>query len=101
MDEERFPLRSRLLANPELKRRYLHYVKLIADEYLDWEYLGPKVAAARQLIQDEVKADTRKLMTYEDFQSATGYKQGVLREFCDERSKYLLGLPTIKELPAK
>ena len=101
VDEERFPLRSKLLGNPKLRKRYLQYVKLIADEYLDWEYLGPKVAAARQLIQDEVKADTRKLMTYEAFQSATGEQKGALRQFCDERSKYLLSLPAIKELPAE
>lgn len=101
LDQERFPLRSKLLADPELKKRYLTYVKLIATDYLDWKYLGPKVAAARQLIQDEVKADTRKLMTLEDFQAATNDKNGKLREFCEKRSEYLLNFPAVKALSAE
>ena len=34
---------------------------------LDWKQLGPVVAKYRDLIDAEVKADTRKLEPYEDF----------------------------------
>ena len=66
-------------------RRYLQFVHAIAKEYLDWKYLGPKVAAARALIEDEVKADARKLMTNDDFLTAVDDENGSLREFCDKR----------------
>jgi hypothetical protein len=98
LDNERFPLRSKLLAVPALKKRYLQHVKTIAEKYLDWNYMGPKVASARELIHDEVKADTRKLMTFENFLAATDDKDGKLREFCDKRAEYLLNLPAIKDL---
>lgn len=92
------PLRSKLLANENLKRRYLMYVKEIAEKYLAWDHLGVKVSDARNLIIDEVKADTRKLMTDEAFLAATDAKAGALREFCTKRAEYLLNLPAIKEL---
>ena len=91
-------MRSKLLANENLKRRYLQYVKQIAEEYLDWEYLGKKVGAARTLITDEVNADTRKLTTNEAFAKAVADEDGGLREFCDKRREYLLNLPAIKAL---
>ena len=98
LDNERMPLRSKLLANENLKRRYLMYVREIAEKYLDWSHLGPRIADARDLIADEVKADTRKLMTYDAFLAATDGKEGALREFCTKRAEYLLNVPAIKEL---
>lgn len=100
LDDERFPLRSRLLANKQLRKRYLQYIRTIADQYLDWDYLGPKVASARALIADEVRADTRKLMTVEDFLSATDAESGRLREFCDKRAAYLLQHPEVRKVAA-
>lgn len=97
LDNARMPLRSKLLANANLRERYLKHVQTIADQYLDWNYLGPKIAAARELIDEEVKRDTRKLMTYQAFVAATG-DEGSLREFCDQRRKYLLSLPAIQAL---
>ena len=99
MDSDRFPLRSRLLANENLRIRYLQYVRLIATQYLNWEHLGPRVASARKLIQAEVEADTRKLTTVEAFQKATDNRDGELRQFCEKRADYLLGLDVIKQLP--
>ena len=84
------PLRSRLLENERLRAKYLAYVQEIAAEHLSWEKIGPSIAAARALIADEVKADTRKLMSYEAFLQATDPETGDLRKFCEERSKYLL-----------
>ena len=96
--ENRFPLRSKLLANENLRKRYLQYVHTIAKEYLSWEYLGSRVATAREIIVDEIRADTRKLMSTEDFLKAVDDQSGSLREFCDKRREYLLGLAAIKEV---
>ena len=99
IDSDRFPLRSRLLANETLRTRYLQYVRLIATKHLNWEHLGPRVASARKLIQTEVKADTRTLTTDDAFQQATDNRNGELRQFCEKRADYLLGLDVIKQLP--
>ena len=105
LDQERFPLRSKLLANPTLKTRYLQYVRMIASDYLAWEKMEPRVASAKELIESEVKADTRKLMTMEGFELATNLaspaKARSLREFAEKRSAYLLNHPAIKDLPAE
>jgi spore coat protein CotH len=64
MDDAKKPLRSRLLAVPELRKRYLNNVRRIAEEWLDWNKLGPLVAQYRALIEKEVEADTRKIGTF-------------------------------------
>jgi len=94
------------LANDKLRQRYLQYVRQIAAESLKWSSLGVEVAEAKELLQDSVKRDTRKLMTTEAFLNAMTSdvgQQGVpsLREFADERAKYLLGHDAIKNLPTE
>lgn len=105
LDDTRKPLRSRLLAVPEYKERYLGYVREIAEKSLDWKNLGPIVAGYRELIEEDVKADTKKLSSLEAFQAATadepaaanaapapgrGRPSMSLRAFADARRKYLL-----------
>jgi hypothetical protein len=84
------PLRSRLLAVPELRDRYLAYVRQIAEENLDWAVLGPRVAELRNLIEEEVRRDTRKLYTIEAFEA--GFETGAnsLKGFADARRSSLL-----------
>lgn len=105
LDQDRFPLRSKLLANPVLKTRYLQYVRAIAENQLDWKIMGPKVAMSRDLIKSDVYSDTRKLMSDSDFDSATNSNAsptpGSLQEFALERSKFLLNHPAIKDLPTE
>ena len=96
LENARTPLRSKLLANANLRERYLGYVKQIGEQ-LKWEHMGPVVAEARELIEAEVEADTRKLMTYEAFVAATDPESGSLKEFCEQRSDFLLnGAPEAK-----
>lgn len=71
LDDARKPLRSRVLKVPALRARYLANVRTIAEQWLDWKNLGPLVAKYRALIEDEVKADTRKLGSYAAFAKAT------------------------------
>lgn len=105
MNDERKPLRSRLLAVPSLRAKYLEHVKTIASQSLDWSKLGPVVAQYRGVIEKEVEADTRKLESFAAFQLATadapppaadaaapgpGRRNQSLRAFADARSKYLM-----------
>ena len=98
LDNDRTPLRSKLLAVPALRSRYLQYVREIARESLDWNKLGPIVAAHRELIHNDVQRDTRKLSTFDAFLSATddnpadtSDRPGTsLRTFADKRREFLL-----------
>lgn len=71
IDDSSKPLRSKLLAVPALRQRYLDHVATIARDWLDWEKLGPRVASLRSLIKDEAAADTRKNGTTEAFLKLT------------------------------
>jgi spore coat protein CotH len=51
MDDPRKPLRSKLLAVPALRAKYLAHVKELAENWLDWEKLSPIVSQYRQLIE--------------------------------------------------
>ncbi len=113
LNNPRTPLRSKLLAVPALRERYLGYVRDIAERALDWQTLGPVVAGYRNLIDNEVKIDTRRLSGYEIFQRTTAevpsdaVKQGKrndvsLRSFANQRRAFLLGIDAVKNaaLPA-
>lgn len=104
------PLLSRLLEVPSLRQRYLARVREIATHWLDWNRLGPIATEYHSLIDAEVKADTRKLSSYEAFdQSLTkdSEQEGFrgretalsLKGFAEQRRAYLLNHPEIKKLP--
>jgi hypothetical protein len=105
------PLRSKILAVPALKARYLANLRTLAEESLDWKRLGPVVQQYRELIAKEVEADTRKLTSFDAFQRATaetpaagpmpqgrGPGMGMnLKSFAGQRRQYLLNHPEIKQ----
>jgi hypothetical protein len=109
LNDSRKPLRSRLLAVPALKERYLQHVRTIAQDWLDWQKLGPIVAQYRKLIEKEVEIDTRKLSTLAAFQRSTadalpkeaagpGRGMGLsLRAFAEQRRAYLLNYAEVKK----
>jgi len=99
LDNERTPLRGRLLAIPTLRAKYLNYVHQIAESSLDWDYLGPLVAQQRGLIEQAVREDTKQLGSYEAFDEATSsdtkaakaqQRANSLHDFADKRRKFLL-----------
>ena len=107
LDDAKKPLRSKLLAVPALRERYLAKVKTIAEDELDWAKLGPVVSGYRELAAEEIAADTRKLSTTADFERLTadkpaeaeekttpshgsGHEGMPLRGFADQRRAYLL-----------
>ena len=103
------PLRSRLLAVPSLKQKYLAHVKQIAEESLDWDKLGPVVAQYEKLIDKEIEADMKKLSSYAAFQQTVsgtaapaaeqrGRPHMGLKQFADQRRAFLLNHPEIKSL---
>ncbi|MCI0460636.1 MAG: CotH kinase family protein, partial [Gemmataceae bacterium] len=101
LEDARKPLRSRLLAVPSLRARYLDRVRVIAKAGLDWKKLGPLVGQYRSLIEMEIEADTRKLSSSDTFKQATADMAGAeagqgrrpslsLRAFAEQRRQYLL-----------
>ena len=86
LDDPTRPLRSKLLAVPALREKYLGYVRDIATRWLDWAALGPRVDAYRSVIADAVRADTRKLDSDEAFDSGVA----ALKAFVEERRAFLL-----------
>ena len=103
------PIIRRLFAIPHLRARYIAHVRTIADEWLDWDVLQPIIAAYQSLVDAEVKADDKKLYTYEAFatshikdQSGGGGGSGggrggrggrttpSFKRFVEERAEYLL-----------
>jgi spore coat protein CotH len=90
LDDAGKPLRSKLLAVPALRQRYLGYVRDIAQKWLDWNTLGPRVAKYQALIAEDVKTDTRKLYTIEAFKEATDGETRSLKAFVAKRREFLL-----------
>lgn len=116
LDDAGKPLRSKLLAVPALRERYLVNLRKLAEEDLNWKTLGPVVAGYRKLVEKEVAADTRKLSTTEEFLKLTadeiadaaeaepretrrgpGHGGMALRAFADQRREFLLADPRVKD----
>jgi hypothetical protein len=101
------PLLAKLLAVPSLRARYLGYVRDIADQWLDWGKLGSVAQQYHALIAADVKADTRKLYSYEAFEQSLagegeapglrGPREGIsLKRFAEQRRAFLLTQPAAK-----
>jgi hypothetical protein len=91
LDDPSKPLRSKLLAVPALRKKYLGYVHDIAERELDWRALGPVAIKYRTLIAPHVRADTKKLYSTEAFEAASGEGASSLKAFIDRRRAFLLG----------
>jgi hypothetical protein len=90
LNDEGKALRSKLLAVPALRARYLAYVREIAERWLDWKVLGPMAQQYNDLIAADVKADTRKIYSTEAFESGL---DGSLKSFVERRRAFLLAAP--------
>jgi len=101
IDDPDKPLLNKLLAVPSLRTRYLGYVRLIAENWLDWNKLGPIAEQYQSLIAADVKTDTRKLYPFEAFTkgiiediAGEGFRGPSrtmsLKRFADERRAFLL-----------
>jgi spore coat protein CotH len=90
LDDASKPLRSKLLAVPALRERYLGYVRDIATKWLDWNTLGPRVKKYQALIAADVKADTRRLYGFEAFETDIDGHEHSLKSFVERRRAFLL-----------
>jgi hypothetical protein len=89
LDDPATPLRSKLLAVPSLRAKYLAYCKQMAEQWLDWKTLGPIVTPAHALIASDVQADTRKLDSFEAFEASVAD----LRRFAEARRAFVAAYP--------
>lgn len=64
------PLIRRLLSLPSTRERYLAHYRTIVEQWLDWRVLEPVVVGYQSLIDAEVKADGKKLTSYEAFRAS-------------------------------
>jgi hypothetical protein len=94
LDDPTKPVRSKFLAVPALRERYLDYVHDIAERWMDWKTLGPLAERYQALIADAVAADTRKLYGTEEFTTALNGSGDSLKAFLDLRRAYLLRADT-------
>jgi hypothetical protein len=90
LDDTTKPLRAKLLAVPALRARYLAYVRDIAERWLDWRTLGPVASRYRALIANAVRADTRKLYTFDTFDTAMDDADDGVKTFTVRRRAFLL-----------
>jgi hypothetical protein len=102
------PLLSKLLAAPSLRTRYLSYTREIAEKWLDWSRIGPLAQQYHNLVAADVKADTRKLDSFEAFENslagdATGGgspRGGSLKSFVEQRRAFILNHIEVKKAAA-
>jgi hypothetical protein len=98
VDDPAKPLRSKLLAVPALRERYLLYVRDIAEHWLDWRTLRPMVREWQALIEPDVSVDTRKIYSTDAFYADVGDSadaelpgsERTLRGFIERRRAFLL-----------
>ena len=62
----------------------------IAQKHLDWKTLGPRIQQYQALIAEDVKADTRKLYSFEAFKNETDGEERSLKSFIEKRRAFLL-----------
>lgn len=91
-------LAAKLLAVPTLRTRYLGYVRALADQWLDWSRLGPIARQYHDLIAADVRRDTRKLESAEDFERSLETDSRSLKAFAEQRRAFLLAHPEIAGL---
>lgn len=105
LDSQRMPLRSRILAVPAYRQKYLHYLRALAAVSLHSDRLAPVIARYRALLAEEVAADTRKLSSLDAFLAATApaadgppASNPSLLEFIGQRRNFLLAHDAIRDL---
>lgn len=84
LDDPANVLYAKLLAAPSLRARYLSYVREIADNWLNWQRLGPIAKAAQATIIGDVKRETHSPTGYirfvQDLDQDTAASEGRTRD---------------------
>ncbi len=85
-DDPTVPLMYRLMSIPNYRQRYLAHVRTILESFFTEEDIFPKIEAYQALIEEQVKADDKKL--YSNGQFDSGVVE--LRNFIQQRRTALL-----------
>ncbi len=108
MNREDRTLLYRMLNIPSFQARYLHHVKVIRDDWLDWNKIGPVFQTFHDLINAEVKQDRKRLYSYDAFVNSLENKKvanassgaarstSSIRSFIEARRKTLMEHPALK-----
>ena len=101
LDSDRMPLRSKILAVPAYRQKYLQYVKTITELRMAPENIGPVIRNFRDLLLEEMKLDTRSGTSFDAFNSMTSAPGGKdpapgLYKFMKDRRDFLLAHDEIK-----
>jgi len=103
LDSDRMPLRSKILAVPAYRQKYLQYVKTIAEFKMAPKTIDPVIRQFRSLLLEEMKVDTRSGTSFDAFNSMTSAPSGEgpasgLYKFMKDRRDFLLAHDGIKGL---
>ncbi|MGE5295232.1 MAG: CotH kinase family protein [Solirubrobacterales bacterium] len=93
-DDAAAPVMYRFMAVPEYRQRYLAHVRTILNSYFT-ENLLAKIDAYRALIETEVKADTKKLYSNQEFESGIA----TLKSFITSRRASVLANSEVDREP--
>lgn len=107
-DAER-PVLQRLMQDARARERYYAHLRAMLADF-SWSTLGPKIDAARALIDAAVQADPKKIYSYAEFQqnfaSDIPIQAGALtiiapglQNFVDQRRAFLLADPELGDPP--
>ncbi|MBK8700812.1 MAG: CotH kinase family protein [Saprospiraceae bacterium] len=89
-----YPLMNRLLANPELRQRYLAHLRVLINEYFDETASSALIDKYAAMINDAVQADPKKRTTYAQFVS----EKQTLKNFIRNRKASLLSNAEVKAI---
>lgn len=90
-NDKNYPLVNRLLANPALRQRYVAHVKTIINNSLTEEKVNPIIDKFKNLIEQEVVQDKKKLYSYQQFLNSINE----LKNFIKNRRAFILNVPMI------
>lgn len=91
------PLTAKLFAIDSYRQRYLAHLRTILDESFHWDYFEPRIAAYRDLIEDDVLADNLKQTSDTEYLNNVDADDGELREFIENRRNFLLSHDEINQ----
>jgi hypothetical protein len=74
---------------PALRAKYLAYTREMATKWLDWKVLEPLATSYRALIAADVRADTRKIYSFAEFEEGPI----LLKQLADRRRAMILSFP--------
>ncbi len=72
IDQPLAPFINKLFQSPSVKARYVAHVRTIHEQWNDWTVVSPVINNYRDLINEEIEQDTRKLTTNKGYRDSLG-----------------------------